>query len=252
MLLENVEMNVLLRRAEDKVSRMGMKLSEKGKVSVAEFKKYADNKYSVIALVETDNRYITKFKKDGNVIDYSCNCTKNETEKQMCEHIVALVFDMFANENKYTSFTGTFMEQKSAMALQSSKGKNLVMDFISYYERLELQKLESLGKQGSINIIPKVTFVNRENPELLVSFRMGTTKEYILKDLYRFVEALKTGESIKYGKELEFAHIRDAFSQDSLKFVDFIDKKITEYNKYIEYETAQKIGKSRIYALYSA
>ena len=252
MLLENLEMNALLRRADDKTSRMGMKLSEKGKVTVAEFKKFADNKYTVISLVETDNRYITKFKKDIKNIEYSCNCTKYENDKQVCEHIVAVIFDMFANENKYLTCTGTFMEQKSAISLQSAKGKNLVMDFISYYERLELQKLSNLAKRESVRIIPKVTFINRESPELMVSFRIGSTKEYVLKDLYRFVEALKTGESIKYGKELEFAHIREAFTEDSLKFVDFIDSKMSEYNKYIEYEQAQKMGKGRIYAIYSA
>ena len=44
----------------------------------------------------------------------------------------------------------------------------------------------------------------------------------MLKNIYSFVRAVKNKEFVKYGKSLEFVHERDAFSAESLSYIDFL------------------------------
>ncbi|MEG2955418.1 MAG: DEAD/DEAH box helicase [Clostridia bacterium] len=249
MLLDQVEMNMLLRRAEDKVSGRGMKLYEKGKVSTGEFIKYSQSKYTAISIVDSANKYIVKIDKDSDKIDYSCDCQYFDTEKKICEHIVAMIFDLYTNEDKYLNYKGSIIDKKKSISLTGKRDTNLVMDFISYYETMELQKLDNKSKYNHVRITPKVKISGKN---FSVSFKLGTEKEYILKDIYKFSEALKNKECVKYGKDLEFIHIKEAFEKDSLQLMKFIDKKATEYNELIDVYNSQGSVRGKINLVYSA
>lgn len=55
-----------------------------------------------------------------------------------------------------------------------------------------------------------------------VEFRIGCEKKYILKDVLAFVWNLDHNEKISYGKNLEFNHSEEAFSEESRNVLDFI------------------------------
>lgn len=55
-----------------------------------------------------------------------------------------------------------------------------------------------------------------------VEFRVGCEKKYILKDVLAFVWNLDHNEKVSYGKNLEFIHSDEAFSEESRSVLAFI------------------------------
>lgn len=57
---------------------------------------------------------------------------------------------------------------------------------------------------------------------LMVSFRVGAKKKYVIKSLESFVELIEKRENFSYGKNLTFIHARENFTRASLPLLDFI------------------------------
>ena len=66
---------------------------------------------------------------------------------------------------------------------------------------------------------PEVMF---SNSELLVSFRIGRKKKYILKNLGEFMTRMNEAAIVSYGKELQFLHVPESFDEVSQKILRFI------------------------------
>lgn len=58
--------------------------------------------------------------------------------------------------------------------------------------------------------------------EAKVEFRIGISKMYVLKDIFAFVKNMQESAGYAYGKQLEFIHMKEAFTIDAGNMVDFI------------------------------
>ncbi len=55
-----------------------------------------------------------------------------------------------------------------------------------------------------------------------MEFRIGISKMYILKDVFTFQKHMMSMAEYSYGKSLSFPHMREAFAEESLGFLEFI------------------------------
>uniref|UniRef100_UPI00266FE4C1 DEAD/DEAH box helicase n=1 Tax=Holdemania filiformis TaxID=61171 RepID=UPI00266FE4C1 len=77
----------------------------------------------------------------------------------------------------------------------------------------------TLLQSDPVGLLPEVIF---SNSELLVSFRIGRKKKYILKNLGEFLARMNEAAIVSYGKELQFLHVPESFDEVSQKILRFI------------------------------
>lgn len=80
--------------------------------------------------------------------------------------------------------------------------------------------------------------------DIQVSFKIGQTKMYILKDIGEFYEALLEERELQYGKNLRFICKRENFDKDSQGLLDFI----LDYGRMIRF--ANKLNEENYYRHY--
>lgn len=78
----------------------------------------------------------------------------------------------------------------------------------------------------------------------MIEFRVGCEKKYIVKDVLAFVWNVKHNEKFSYGKNLEFIHSLEAFTEESREVLSFIMEWVeNHYGTYMErYEQLQHIS----------
>ena len=84
-----------------------------------------------------------------------------------------------------------------------------------------------------IGIEPIVHFLDNETID--VSFKIGETTKYVIKDIEEFCEAFKTSKTLQYGKKLKFVSDKENFRKEDRKLLDFILEfgEILKYNKQL-------------------
>ncbi len=58
----------------------------------------------------------------------------------------------------------------------------------------------------------------------VVEFKIGAEQKYVLKSISSFLHALRQNEKVRYGKKLEFYHNKDAFTEDALLLIHFLEQ----------------------------
>lgn len=101
-------------------------------------------------------------------------------------------------------------------ARSSSSGVSLLMRQYKERERLNLQQNHI---NGTIELVPllKISY-----GQIHVEFTIGNRRKYVLKNTQIFADALRRGELVSYGKELEFYHTLEAFSEKSRPLAEFL------------------------------
>ena len=60
--------------------------------------------------------------------------------------------------------------------------------------------------------------------EIILEYKIGNEKKYVLKNITDFIERIQNQENYKYGKTLEFVHSEKSFTDDALKQIDLMKK----------------------------
>ena len=123
--------------------------------------------------------------------------------------------------------TKTTVELKSLLNRQMYS-RMLPFSGDSYFGRVELETCLKFNSVGNC---------------FTVEFRIGCEKKYILKDVLAFVWNLDHNEKVSYGKNLEFIHSDEAFSEKSRGVLSFIREWVENHHgTYMaRYEQLKKI-----------
>ncbi|MCI8300129.1 MAG: helicase [Lachnospiraceae bacterium] len=98
----------------------------------------------------------------------------------------------------------------------SSSGVSMLMKQYKEKERLNVQQNYL---KGTIDLAPllKISY-----GQIHVEFTIGNKRKYVLKNTQIFADALRRGEFITYGKELEFYHTLEVFTEQSRPLAEFL------------------------------
>ncbi|MDO4283309.1 MAG: SNF2 helicase associated domain-containing protein [Clostridia bacterium] len=232
MLINAEEINKILLKAGSDIINKGKKCFEQGKVKIASFEFENENNYVAKSYIESSCIYEIEVNKKNGILHCKCDCpfAKNGA---ICRHVVAVFFNMYINSQNYFDFEKRLEAKEIENDITYGKeSRNEIHEnngLIKYYENLELGKKESIG---TVRLVPVLSVLDFRQPELEVSFKIGKDRKYLLKDIYKFSEEMLNEEVVKYGKELEFKHNYNAFSEDSKKLVEFLTNKASEYNEF--------------------
>ncbi|MFI3201538.1 MAG: SNF2 helicase associated domain-containing protein [Eubacteriales bacterium] len=154
----------------------------------------------------------------SELLNVYCECSEYRkaywsNENTYCKHIAAAIMIMASNleEQQYDMFTG-----------------RTTRTLISKYTQDELTKT----KQEDVGEIVIEPLLETMYSQWKLSFKVGKNKRYMIKNLSEFVERVEDHETYAYGKNLKFLHSRDVFHKDSLPILDFIEKRVREFEQY--------------------
>ena len=231
---EEIVESLCLDAGERRVKRAKEYLEQK-RVRINEVKYENKDDFEVHAKVRgTENYYTHLIVRKGEIEDLICSCRDYEKNRGACKHIIASMLEFKAQsqekENKETSKT---------LKTQTSKVKYRSFHQIVnelYNEDVEEKferKLQS-NKAEKIKLEPKLIF-DKYTKQLKLELKIGNKKMYKLKNLSEFYDNMFYGKNYKYGAQLEFLHIKEAFEEEALPLLEFILKH-AETIKYINSE----------------
>ncbi|MEG2310881.1 MAG: SNF2 helicase associated domain-containing protein [Clostridia bacterium] len=244
MLILAEEINKFLSQVSSEISIRGKKYFEQDKVKIEFFKYNSDTSYIAKAHVQGTYIYEVTIAKSRGSLKYSCDCPTSSKNKHICKHVIAMVFDMYINFESYMNFKLNLESKDIESEIVESKTYKYKQEkndsLVTYYEELEFFDVDC---KREIEIIPKLKTVGIYSNALEVSFKIGSDKMYNLRDVYKFGSDMIEEQVVKYGKELEFKHVLDAFKDESRTLANFIVKKTTEYIEFAKLDTYFTLNK---------
>ena len=94
-----------------------------------------------------------------------------------------------------------------------------VTRLIQDYKEKERLIFQQDAINGTVELIP---YVKVSYGKIHVEFKIGGKKKYVLKNTQVFAESLRHSELVKYGKELEFYHTLETFTEESRPLAKFL------------------------------
>ena len=156
----------------------------------------------------------------GSLSHYSCSCESHSIWSGACKHVVAVFFARL--EGQHGIFSAERMNQHA-------RNLNDIIEKL-VFENIdnELESPKTFGTGLRVYLTPTLFADSRD---LRLTFSIGMGRMYIIKNLPSFVASVKNGDTVNYGRGLEFVHRREMFEPSSRKLLDFI---IQEEDLYAE------------------
>lgn len=148
----------------------------------------------------------------NQLITAHCDCPAFEMwgERPLCKHLVAFLKEIEKLQND-NSPTPTRPRHNS---LAHYWTEQLLRQYQPNFDN-------SLTTFDKVHLLPQLFYDNHTH-QFYLTFTIGIKKPYVLKSLHQFADRMRNGEIFRYGKGLEFAHVRENFHQDSLFYLDLI------------------------------
>jgi uncharacterized Zn finger protein len=197
---------------------------------------------------------------EDRIYDSYCECPAFESYSGICKHCVAVLLEYIDHVDRQRSIDELLRKQNdSREKLQGMQGLQGMKQPVSkqlvgkpqpkksittpvmkqlLYNRQMKKTLPILQDAtfGKVRIEP---FMHFNWNGIQVDFKIGVSQMYILKDIFQFNSAMKSGENYAYGKKLQFLHAMEAFEPDVRKLVQFIcnwaEKNSKHYVKPVYY-----------------
>ena len=171
----------------------------------------------------------------GNLVSYTCSCESHSIWSGACKHVVAVL--CAHAEGHVRIFSAEKMRQHAHNLTESLE--KIVFEGID--EGL------SIPTYGIVEPLMKLapTINHSANKGIYLTFSVGYSRMYVIKNIAGFVKSCKTRETISYGQGLSFAHCREIFDEPSRKLLDFI---IREEDMYAE--IGKRISKQYHFSYY--
>jgi len=155
---------------------------------------------------------VLAFGQDGSFQRASCDCPAPK-DKGLCKHAVAALFSLMEEEEEPDPFSPRALQKKNAASRVFTDPAALQL--MREYTRRAAQALPG-GEKASLeaSLIPGQPF--------RLSFKIGSNKMYVLRDLGKFCEAMRSGEEHAYGKSFTFVHTVENFREESRPLLRFL------------------------------
>lgn len=261
----------------------GESIYNREKVNIEKVEKNDEDSYYIEATVEgTYDYYETTLTINNNIIT-DCTCTCQDYFKgNKCKHILATSMEVFEPHDASTREGRKRIEKQRAEEAkkrlellrqkQEEERKRREYESKYYYglQTIDLYKpknstnsnsntlnISALYQQSLINnntkkaelansitIEPKLELVGTDT--LKLSFKIGQSRMYVLKNIKDFYQAYKQETELDYGKQLRFIPKRENFNEESQKIFDLIIEHaelaeyIQKFNRYNEYDLSGK------------
>ena len=211
---------------------------EQARVQINEIEYENENEFEVHAKVRgTENYYTHIIVKKGEIEDLICSCKDYQKNRGACKHTIATILE-FENQALEKNKKEENIQNKE-LKNKTNKAKYRSFQQIVnalYNEDIEekFERKMQANKADKVKLEPKLIF-DRFTKQLKIEFKIGNKKMYKLKNLSEFYDNMFYSKNYKYGSQLEFIHIKEAFDEETIPLLEFILKH-AETIKYVNSE----------------
>ena len=160
---------------------------------------------------------VSLYVKGSQVRDYSCSCVNGNSYRGMCAH-AKLVWEQWKKEQ----------EQNSGRPVSTAQE---IRTMIREYTNREVAQIIQDAEETEIRLVPRLIL---KNGSVSLEFKLGRDRFYVMKDLMAFAEAVRTGASVSYGKQLTFHHSLNAFAEEDRELCALLLELVQVYQEHFE------------------
>lgn len=166
----------------------------------------------------------------GELEECYCECPAFRSYDGICKHCVAVWLQYRAEE-------GYEEEEDGQLTLDSIPGvrrgfqKHTSPELAALFQRQALKKsLPVLQNDtyGKVKLEPEFIF---NGYSFVVSFKIGVSRMYVLKDVLEFEELMRNESDHSYGKNLQFHHTLQAFAEEWRLLAEFLVRWADNYRQ---------------------
>ena len=157
------------------------------------------------------------FIKNGEIYDYHCSCPYGSSYKGICEHGLELFKKYRLRE-----------QEMNALPVSTSPA---VRSMIREYTNREVARIMGEETAPVVEFVPCL-IISRRGVSL--ECRIRGKRQYLIKDLGAFADAVRTGKRVEYGKGFAFEHSLLAFSEESRPLVQMVMEETGAYKEHYE------------------
>ena len=189
--------------------------------------------------------------------DIDCECPAFYSYDSICKHCVAVLLkyidycelNEMQEQNEYDQ-----MDLFADSPLPIKKGaKRPTTDVLhQILQEKESQRRFPLIDQEAYGNVHLESTLQMDRESAYLTFKIGISQMYVLKDVFEFVRLIEQGTKHRYGKKLEFIHSMEAFDEESKPLVEFIEQWTSEnqeryrsQNYYSYYNYGYALPKSK-------
>ena len=176
----------------------------------------------VRGLVEDNGKEyrVQLYGKGSAVRDYSCSCPEGNSWRGMCPHAKAL-WEAYQKKEKNQGGSG------SGLVFTSQEDRAMIRE----YTNREVARIQLEGQEGAVRFLARLS-ISGGGKEIRAEFKVGREKQYVIRDLTAFAQAMNHGTYVEYGKNFAFYHSLDAFTPESRPLVEFVVELVNVYRDY--------------------
>ena len=150
-----------------------------------------------------------------SVNSFACDC-EDAGKEGACRHVVGLLLSFenrFFNQNISRRASVSESEQKE------KKAHSAALSLINTYALKTVRKTLSQQEREETVLLPVLDISRPHMPQ--VSFRLGKTRMYVIRDLAAFYDDMTKGVTKEYGKHFNFLHDEANFNDESKAYLHF-------------------------------
>lgn len=179
----------------------------------AEVKGSGRNVYQVEMELGTADQWET-------IRDYYCECPAYDAYPSLCKHCVAVLLEYISEKERMENKA---RQEKDMQLLRGLKGMpaQTTPALRELLQKRTLHRTFPLVHQdicGKVKLVPYLEMGYRNR----LSFKIGTDRLYVLKNIAEFALNMWNQREHTYGKKLSFLHVPEAFDEASVPLVRFV------------------------------
>ena len=176
----------------------------------------------VRGLVEDNGKEyrVQLYGKGSAVRDYSCSCPEGNSWRGMCPHAKVL-WEAYQKKEKNQGGSGY------GLVFTSQEVRTMIRE----YTNREVARIQLEGQEGAVRFLARLS-ISGGGKEIRAEFKVGREKQYVIRDLTAFAQAMNHGTYVEYGKNFAFYHSLDAFTPESRPLVEFVVELVNVYRDY--------------------
>lgn len=219
-----------------------------------------DLQYSIDADVNAygyENHCTIQLNTEGYIMDFSCDCPYCIEHEAACAHIGAVlltVLDLHPNAFPYLYKPSQQKEDAFRRYLEQQMLERS-HSFVERYIQKDMAVFQANTLLEKVHLQAQLTYAN----ELLLDYRIGIQRSYVLRNIPAFLEAINQQEEVDYGRQLKFIHHMQAFDEAAQAQILFLRTYIREHERQYSfgYGSSRKqividqIAMDSFYELYS-
>lgn len=161
------------------------------------------------ATVKGSNDYnVSVALSDNGIVSHQCNCPAHAKHEGACKHVVALLL-----------FISDYYEQKNAKKPDSSEDV-AAYRIIQYFEKQDY--ITTYGDVYDIEVTVRIPSLLRgPDSRVYILLSAGTTRQYKIQNIRKFLHEYMHKETIVLGKEFKFIHGESTFTKESQNILEF-------------------------------